>query len=204
MIKNNKGEDKLPAVHFRAEDLGQDSLMPKKKPEDDEADKDEESEGQGGDMDEMKIEGKLTKTGKLNRAKEMRGGPGEGGVESYSGTGREQPARKDGESKFVRWSTSTEIGDFIRDAARGKEFEVEIQGAPDHIRVGVPSFKDRTHFLRMRLRKTSRKLADLASVKQECDVAAHKGAQTVALGGFGVLVAYWYIVYRLTFETDLG
>ena len=104
----------------------------------------------------------------------------------------------------MRWSTSTEIGDFIRDAARGKEFAVEIQGAPKHIRVGVPSFNDRTHFLRIRLRKTSSKLADMASVKRECDVAAHKGAQKVAMGGFGVLVVYWYVVYRLTFETELG
>jgi hypothetical protein len=26
----------------------------------------------------------------------------------------------------------------------------------------------------------------------------------VALGGFGVLASWWYLVYKLTFETDLG
>ena len=106
--------------------------------------------------------------------------------------------------KFVRWSSSTEVGDFIRDAARGKEFAVEIEGAENEIRVGVPSFNDRTHYLRARLRKTSRRIMDLAEIKRECDIAAHKGAQRVAVGGAFLLVGYWYTVYRLTFETDLG
>lgn len=136
------------------------------------------------------------------------GGPGEGGVESYSGKGRlhsssPSPASSSEEKKkkFVRWSSSTEIGDFIRDAARGAEFSVEIEGevegegnggggggGSEEIRVGVPSFNDRTHYLRMRLRKTARKLNDYASVKKECDELAHRSAQRLAMGGFGVLV----------------
>jgi hypothetical protein len=45
---------------------------------------------------------------------------------------------------FVRWSSSTEIGDFIRDAARVKEFLVEIENSPfGKIPVAVPSFNDR-------------------------------------------------------------
>ena len=125
------------------------------------------------------------------QASSLRGGHGEGGVESYSGLGQEAPADKEGERKFVRWSSSTEIGDFIRDAARGQEFAVEIEGAPKDIRVGVPSFNDRTYYLRMRLRKTSKKIAEMASIKEECDKLAHKGAQRVAMGGFGILCGWW-------------
>jgi len=104
----------------------------------------------------------------------------------------------------VRWSSSTEIGDFIRDAARGKEFAVEIEGASKEIRVGVPSFNDRTHYLRVRLRKTSKRLENMAQVKKECDDLAHKGAQRLAMGGFGVLLSWWGTIYYLTFRTSYG
>ncbi|KAI4249893.1 MAG: hypothetical protein LQ352_005499 [Teloschistes flavicans] len=197
-IKTAKGEDKIPAVHFRAE------ILP---PEKQAAREEEEEEG---DLEESKFDGKTEKTGILNRKKKTTEiakdkGLGEGSVESYSGLGREAPDSKDGkEANFVRWSPSTEVGDFIRDAARGKEFAVEIEGAPEQIRIAVPSFNDRTHYLRQRLRKTSTKIMEMASIKRECDMAAHKGAQRVAMGGAGLLVGYWYVVYRLTFETDLG
>lgn len=123
-------------------------------------------------------------------------------VESYSGAGREGKGKDEGE--FIRWSASTEIGDFIRDAARAKEFEVEIEGSPEAIKVAVPSFNDRTFYLRQRLRRTSRKISDLATIKSECDKAAHRGAQRIAMSGCAGLIGYWYLVYRLTFETDLG
>ncbi|KAL8689862.1 MAG: hypothetical protein Q9218_004561 [Villophora microphyllina] len=201
-IKTAKGEEKIPAVHFRAEDSPHDEIMP---PKDQAAEEDEE-----GDLEESKFDGKTEKTGKLNRKKKTTEvardeGLGEGSVESYSGLGREAPDSEDGdEPNFVRWSPSTEIGDFIRDAARGKEFAVEIEGQPEQIRIAVPSFNDRTHYLRQRLRKTATKIMDMANIKRECDMAAHKGAQRVAMGGAGLLVGYWYVVYRLTFETDLG
>lgn len=134
-------------------------------------------------------------------AKSLRGGPGEGGIETYSGLGHDKPAPKNAEPKFVRWSSSTEIGDFIRDAARGREFAVEIEGARKEIRVGVPSFSDRTHYLRVRLRKTAKTLDGLTRLKNECDRAAHKSAQRLAMGGFGVLASWWYGVYHFTFQT---
>lgn len=158
-----------------------------------------------GDLEETKFDGKSEKTGKLGKSSTQKAPSlGEGSVESYSGMGHEGPSTGEEPRKFVRWSSSTEIGDFIRDAARGKEFAVEIEGAPEEIRVGVPSFNDRTHYLRLRLRKTATKIIDLAGIKKECDVAAHKNAQRYAMGGAFALVGYWYIVYRLTFETDLG
>jgi hypothetical protein len=170
--------------------------------------------------EETMVDGKLIKLGKIENAEEkmerigkekaekesvdhgLRGGPGEGGVESYSGKGREASSSEP--QKFVRWSSSTEIGDFIRDAARGKEFAVEIEGSSKEIRVGVPSFNDRTHYLRVRLRKTSRKLADFASIKKECDELAHRSAQRLAMGGFAVLVTWWAAIYHFTFQTSYG
>jgi hypothetical protein len=114
----------------------------------------------------------------------------------------------DGEpERFVRWSQATEVGDFIRDAARAGEFIVTIEGAPEglgQIRIAVPSFNERTYYLRMRLRKLARRIQTMADVKEECDALAHRGAQRVAIGGFGILSIWWFTVYRLTFETDLG
>lgn len=202
-IKNKKGEEKVPAVHFRAEDSQQDAIDPaEKKADETPEDLYEDAEDE---MEETKFEGRTEKTGKLGK-KYTKKTPqlGEGGVESYSGLGHEGPSAEDRPRKFVRWSSSTDVGDFIRDAARGKEFAVEIEGAPEEIRIGVPSFNDRTHYLRLRLRTTASKIVDLAAVKKECDLHAHKGAQRVAMGGAAVLVGYWYVVYRLTFETDLG
>ncbi|KAJ5090260.1 hypothetical protein N7532_008944 [Penicillium argentinense] len=109
--------------------------------------------------------------------------------------------------RFVRWSQATEVGDFIRDAARTGEFIVTIEGAPaglGQIRVTVPSFNERTYFLRLRMRKLSRRIQGIAEIKNKCDALAHRGAQRVAIGGFGILSVWWYSVYKLTFETDLG
>lgn len=236
-LKTEDGKEKIPAVYFRAEDSMQDELEPSKPQETpvqdpDSRGKEKEEDEDFERADEIRINGKTEKTGKLNQKKKdesqgtevkeadetharlnrrtpeeassMRGGHGEGGVESYSGLGQEAPADKEAPRKFVRWSSSTEIGDFIRDAARGQEFAVEIEGAPHDIRVGVPSFNDRTYYLRMRLRKTSTKISDMAEVKKECDALAHKAAQRVAMGGFAILCGWWGLVYRLTFNTDLG
>jgi len=202
------GKEKIPSVNFYAEDSMQDGSgdhRQTKVENPDEIDEDHELlEG-----DEIKIDGKIERTGKLNRKSEkeaaiLRGGHGEGGVESYSGLGREADTDAVEDRKFVRWSSSTEIGDFIRDAARGQEFSVQIEGAPNDIRVGVPSFNDRTYYLRMRLRTKSRSIAKYADIKKECDDIAHQGARRVAMAGFFGLCGWWYIVYRLTFETELG
>ena len=204
-------QQKIPAVHFKAEDFATDEIKPGKVEDAEEADE------QGDDA--VSFDGKIERTGKISpdegekqskaaaaheHAHELRGGPGEGGVESYSGAGREANTTPGQQHRFVRWSASTEIGDFIRDAARGKEFAVEIEGAENEIRVGVPSFNDRTYYLRTRLRKKSRVIADMASVKKECDELAQKSAKRLAVGGFGGMVGWWGLVYYLTFKTDLG
>jgi hypothetical protein len=179
--------DKIPFVHFRAEDSGDQVLSPDKPhPDQDNAEHyDFESH------DDLKIDGKTLRTGKLNTSNTD---------QTQQNTSNTDDKHKD----FVRWSLSTEIGDFIRDAARGKEFSVDIEGAPEPIYVAVPSFSDRTYYLRMRLRKTSTQIASLADIKSECDKLAHQSAKRVAQGGFAVLVGWWASVYVLTFQTDLG
>ncbi|KAJ6440675.1 4'-phosphopantetheinyl transferase [Purpureocillium lavendulum] len=124
-------------------------------------------------------------------------------VAAYSGLGREGPS-KGGEANWVRWSSSTEVGDFIRDAARGREFAIGIEGHDRELRVAVPSFRDRTYYMRMRLRKMSREIDDMARVKRDCDELAHKGAHRLAKGGFAALATWWGVVYYVTFHTDMG
>ena len=205
-IKTQNGNEKIPSVNFLAEDSTQDAMEQGKEERNGEV----EGENQDG-LEESKIDGKVEKTGVLrgtstsqNRASKLRGGPGEGGVETYSGKAGWEADTSNSKRGFVRWSSSTDIGDFIRDAARGKEFAVEIEGASNQIRVGVPSFSDRTHYLRQRLRRISDRISDMAAIKKECDDAAHRSAQRLAKGGFGVLVSWWFVVYYLTFQTELG
>jgi calcium uniporter protein, mitochondrial len=205
MIKSESGQDKVPQVYFKAEDSVQDEI------ESDSVDEEIINEDVEEGMDEHMVDGKLVKTGKISKEQaksldvgnKLRGGPGEGGVETYSGLGHEAP-HDPGEVKFVRWSSSTEIGDFIRDAARGKEFAVEIEGAENEIRVGVPSFNDRTHYLRVRLRKKAKDLEALTKIKKECDNLAHRSAQRIAWGGFGILATWWAAIYYFTFQTPYG
>ncbi|KAJ3819285.1 hypothetical protein F5878DRAFT_611743 [Lentinula raphanica] len=107
------------------------------------------------------------------------------------------------------WSDSTDIGDFIRDAARAAEFSIHIipesntgegiKGEEQIISVRVPTFADRTRFLRRRLNAINHQLTTMEGLKRECDREARKGARRMALGGFGMLVVYWAAVARLTF-----
>ena len=190
LLADKSGKERSPDIWFRAEDSGSDD------PQRNAVEHDEEG------SDEQVIDGEVVKVGKIESKKDfqddklshlergLRGGPGEGGVETYGGQGQDAPDTNGEVKKFVRWSSSTEIGDFIRDAARGKEFAVEIEGAEKEIRVGVPSFNDRTHYLRLRLRKSAQRLATMATLKKECDHAAHKSAQRLAIGGFGILASW--------------
>jgi hypothetical protein len=123
-------------------------------------------------------------------------------VASYSGLGHEGPTNK--EANWVRWSGSTEIGDFIRDAARGREFAINVEGFDKELRVAVPSFRDRTYYMRMTLRRMSRNIESMSKVKNECDALAHKGAHRLAQGGFAALAGWWGVVYYVTFHTQAG
>ncbi|QIW98711.1 hypothetical protein AMS68_004229 [Peltaster fructicola] len=187
-------DGKPPGIVFRAEDTGEDSGKEEKKEDDvDDVDDVEDVEDLSAE-DKTRIDGKLMKTGKLN----SKGKPEE------APESKPEPEPVDpNHPNFVRWSPSTEIGDFIRDAARAKEFALDVEGAGT-IYVGVPSFSDRTYYLRMRLRKTGRRILQLADLKKECDHLAHRGAKQLAQLGFGGLVTWWVAVYYLTFKTDYG
>ncbi|KAF9045596.1 hypothetical protein BJ165DRAFT_1415525 [Panaeolus papilionaceus] len=67
------------------------------------------------------------------------------------------------------------------------------------ISITVPTFADRTKYLRRRLAYLTSRLASMEELKLECDREAHRGARKMALGGFGMLVVYWAGVARLTF-----
>ncbi|EIM87039.1 uncharacterized protein STEHIDRAFT_146606 [Stereum hirsutum FP-91666 SS1] len=124
--------------------------------------------------------------------------------------------------QMLEWSESTDVGDFIRDAARATEFTIHISPSPfppstttsssddGHedsdvedeetvITVEVPTFADRTRFLRRRLQIVEGELKEMEGLKTMCDRLAHKGARRMAVTGFGILVVYWGAVARLTF-----
>lgn len=228
-IKDETGKDRLPGVWFRAPDAkdedgdgkedgisvekvkeGEEAEEKKKQQKTElkkkeEADEKRQIELQEADMDGSDvtmIDGKRVATGKI---KPKRKGPETASDDPPPETVAEEAADKDGPTAgFVRWSASTEIGDFIRDAARAHHFALDIESSPKPILVGVPSFHDRTYYLRMRLRQKSIEIARLADIKAECDALAEKAGRRVAIAGGGMLVSYWFVVYMCTFRTELG
>lgn len=168
--------EKIPSVYFRAEDTEHGDNKPTSRFEARDRDRENNSRTPAG----------LTH------------------VESYSGLGREGPKRDGSKKNWVRWSNSTEMGDFIRDAARGREFVVEIEGYNVEMRVSVPSFNDRTYYMRSQLRSMSRRIDELSRIKRECDLLAHRGANLLAKGGFALLSGWWGVVYYVTFHTEFG
>lgn len=175
------GKEKIPNIYFRAEDSA--------------PDEDTKNGPPAKDKDAS------TKDQKQDQA------PTNPHVASYSGLGHEANPREtksESDKTWVRWSSSTEMGDFIRDAARGREFAIEVEGYNLEMRVSVPSFNDRTYYMRMRMRRMSRQIDQLARIKQECDELAHRSAHRLAQGGFAAMAGWWGVVYYVTFETDAG
>ena len=176
-------KERIPSVTFRAQDATEEDISSGTPAVDALEDEGEKEKFDIDDAEETVVDGKVERTGKIKSNKEANL-PAHG--EKQARSSPEDPEYP----TFVRWSPSTEIGDFIRDASRGTEFAVDIEGAPP-IYVGVPSFEDRTYYLRMRLRKTAKRILSLAGIKRECDNLAHKGAQRVAQGGFAGLIGWW-------------
>ncbi|CUA67595.1 Calcium uniporter protein 5, mitochondrial [Rhizoctonia solani] len=108
-------------------------------------------------------------------------------------------------SREIQWSDSTDIGDFVKEAAQNREFAITISPDPtkakDEVRIHVlvPSFRDRTRFLRHRLQSVANEVSKLEKVKRDCDHIAHQSARRLALGGFAMLLVYFGAVARLTF-----
>ncbi|KAK5118860.1 hypothetical protein LTR62_000069 [Meristemomyces frigidus] len=243
-FRDEKDKERPPNIIFRAQDATEEDIGSGKPAVDEE--KDREAGEEGMEEDNYKLEN--AEETRFGDKKERTGKISSSASEESEEEHAELPAHRHASDKeshrataplvqdpshpnFVRWSPSTEIGDFIRDAARGKEFAVDIEGAGEPIYVGVPSFEDRTYYLRMRLRKTAKGIKEMAGVKRECDELAQRGAKRVAQGGFGGLIGWWGefpgsqirmgeaifekwvvadfccaagVVYYLTFKTDLG
>ncbi|KDQ08655.1 hypothetical protein BOTBODRAFT_48115 [Botryobasidium botryosum FD-172 SS1] len=101
-----------------------------------------------------------------------------------------------------RWSPSTGIGDFLREAARVGSFTVAIGSR--RVKVIVPSFEERTVYLRSSLHSKMIQIENMARLKNECDRMAHKATQRVAFAGAGIMGVWWVTVGVLTFKTSLG
>jgi len=128
--------------------------------------------------------------------------------------------------EVVEWSDSTDIGDFVKDASRNKQFEIIIseptadsrkenidKGADSQpssevhsesvrsqsIMVTVPSFHQRTRYLRAKLTSIQSSVSEMQSLKAHCDKLAHRGARRTAVGIFFALLSYWGVIARLTF-----
>ncbi|KXN84346.1 hypothetical protein AN958_12700 [Leucoagaricus sp. SymC.cos] len=67
------------------------------------------------------------------------------------------------------------------------------------VQVEVPTFVDRTRYMRRGLALVEARLRDMGIIKTQCDREAHRGAKRLAVGGFAMLVVYWAVVARLTF-----
>lgn len=115
-----------------------------------------------------------------------------------------------------QWAQSTELGDFVQEAAKDRKFVIAIQQSPPQpqpqrqattttnssgdvstaatnkgeedvaesssndktqgpvlIKIRVPSFEERTLFLRRRLVDVTREMQSLLDIKSECDVSRH-------------------------------
>lgn len=101
-----------------------------------------------------------------------------------------------------RWSPATGIGDFLRDAARIGSFVIRI--GERNIYVTVPSFEDRTRFLRASLYAKTEQIERLVKLKAECDHIAQSGTKRLSFAGVAILSAWWGSVAFLTFCTELG
>lgn len=125
---------------------------------------------------------------------------------------REVQAGDGSEVHELRWSTSTDLGDFVKQSTFGQSFRVVIRPEEDlqkksetasapptlSIRVLIPSFASRTAYLRRRLLKLTRAIAKSTEDKKRLDHEARKGAQRFATAGLGGLVAYWGVVCKLS------
>jgi hypothetical protein len=133
-------------------------------------------------------------------------------IVTFHGFQDPDPSVEGDEISGVRWSGGTEIGAFMRDAAKVREFSVRLNLDDNdwEIKVAVPNFEgnnvvsrlmvDRTKFMRENFDQITREINKLAKNKFECDAIAHQHTKHVALGGFGVLVVYWGTIYYLTFQ----
>ncbi|KAJ3550902.1 hypothetical protein NMY22_g130 [Coprinellus aureogranulatus] len=110
----------------------------------------------------------------------------------------------------LTYHPSKELSDTVLKQTEQKTVQLNEQGATKDpqraqdpletvIEVQVPTFADRTRYLRRKLQHIERQIASMEDLKLHCDKEAHRGARRMAVTGFGMLVVYWGAVARLTF-----
>lgn len=78
-------------------------------------------------------------------------------------------------STHHQWAQATELGDFVQEAAKDRKFIIAIKEHNSHdpalVKIRVPSFEERTLFLRRRLVQVTKEMQSLLDIKSECDVS---------------------------------
>lgn len=116
-----------------------------------------------------------------------------------------------------RWSPATSIGDFLQDAARIGSFAIRLQPPknlneskeeanvePRNIQVSVPSFEDRTRYLRATLYAKTAQIESMAKLKAECDALARRSTRRFAIAGGVGLLGWWVTIFSITFLSQYG
>lgn len=79
---------------------------------------------------------------------------------------------------MYQWAQATELGDFVQEAAKDRKFVIAIKEhesqEPKLLKIRVPSFEERTQFLRQRLVEVTKEMQSLLDIKSECDVRIHR------------------------------
>ena len=101
-------------------------------------------------------------------------------------------AKAAGSPQTPQWAQATELGDFVQEAAQDSKFVITLHEdgqSPQITAIRVPTFLQRTQFLRDRLREVTKEMQALLNIKNECDDLALRGAKRAAVAGFGGLAA---------------
>lgn len=98
----------------------------------------------------------------------------------------------------TRWGSSIEVGNFVKDAAREKEFIIEIEDAEDIV-ISVPSFLERSQTTRDQLRKTTKEIEIMGRLREQCDKALRNRVNMAIVGMVGWLVGVYSLMLNSGF-----
>ncbi|KAI5837473.1 hypothetical protein DFP73DRAFT_487237 [Morchella snyderi] len=98
----------------------------------------------------------------------------------------------------TRWGSSIEVGNFVKDAAREKEFIIEIEDAEDIV-ISVPSFLERSQTTRDHLRKATKEIETMGRVREQCDTALRNRVNMAIVGMIGWLVGVYSLMLNSGF-----
>lgn len=73
-----------------------------------------------------------------------------------------------------------------------------------NIQVSVPSFEDRTRYLRSSLYAKTARIETMAKLKAECDALARTTTRRFAIAGGVGLLGWWVTIFSITFFSSYG